>query len=131
MRSQYTYEGEIQANTAHGLGTLRTASGVQIRAAFQDGLPHGDDSRVTTKTWNYQGSLDCGIFHGSGKMDGYLQPGTEMPVTYEGEWRGGVPHGIGQATYSDNATDILHVSHEPGCVYQGRWDSGAKCGEGV
>lgn len=89
-----TFQGQLKAGRADGLGTLTRVDGAVYVGAWSDGRPNGQ-GKLTTPRPDLQ--EDTG------------QPRADV---YNGEWRDGLPHGQGE-----------WVSGE-GDTYTGLWSEG-------
>lgn len=95
-----SYTGPLRDGEAHGHGRYISASGETYEGEFVAGLRHGEGLlRDTLQKFEYRGGFENHHFCGKGK---YISP----LVTFDGEFRDGVPHGRITADYRNGDTFI-------------------------
>lgn len=107
------YEGGFVDNIPTGVGVLSTADGSYYSGTWSDGKRSGVGDMLFANGDTYSGDWKDNEFHGVGKFI-YAQ----LFSTYEGQWREGLPDGVG-------------YYRSPSFAYRGEWDKGWMDGDGV
>lgn len=84
---QWRYEGVYKQNQPNGQGSLTVPLSIIN--------PETGKPQRTGEMQEFQGGFKQGLIEGFGQVT------IEGKVSYSGQWRNGVPHGNGQATYHE------------------------------
>ncbi|EKF33011.1 hypothetical protein MOQ_003129, partial [Trypanosoma cruzi marinkellei] len=114
------YKGMWINGLPNGDGEWQWVNEQSYRGAVKNGVPQGLGVFITPKV-HYEGSFNCGIPDGYGKITwkGTEEKKEKEEDTYEGSWKEGHLDGEGKLIMHDGST------------YIGGWKSGIKEGHGV
>lgn len=111
-----TYQGHMEGDKAHGIGTFTATNGDTYEGFWKDGKRNGQGifTRLSdTHTLKYEGCFQDSFPHGQGTLT------SSLSGTYEGEWKRGNRHGQGKQTLPC------------GCTYEGTFSSNQISGQGI
>lgn len=100
QRSNYTYEGDIVDDMAHGKGVFQYANGDTYRGECQFGKPDGYGVYTYKNDSTYTGFFSYGKFNGIGTYE-------DAKNVYKGTWRFDNKHGTFHCTKKSTHTTYL------------------------
>ncbi len=137
----YEYIGSFEKGMRSGKGVLtHEDEGVQdhkYEGNWQDNLKHGEGEEYKSGELRYEGNYNLGLFEGDGKLENIKEQWK-----YEGEFKGGKPHGFGQMYWEDGTVYRGQLKagqrdgygtceYADGTSYDGQWARDKKNGEGT
>ena len=108
------YEGGLENGVAHGQGTRLYKSGERYEGAWRDGARHGEGEVTSPRGWLYRGEFAEDVFFGQGRSE------WRNGDWHEGAYRGGLRHGRG-----------TYASPTAGWRYEGDFVEGVREGQGT